>query len=93
MAQGFHSFLALWIGGGGTDGEAPPPELVSEISDISLAFASDHGPIHLLPHEWRQIKAIRAIAKRDARSAATALRGWKRRTLSAHARLQVQGTA
>lgn len=94
MAEGFVGFLAMWMGGGGTDGAvAPAPEIVRELTDISVAFSADMGPIHLLPHEWRQIRRIRAIAKQDEKMALAALRGWRRRTLEARRAMKMNREA
>lgn len=72
----------LWQGGSG-GAEQPEPEIMAALSDISQAFASDHGPMKLLPHERAQLKRIRALHQHDRRSTAAHLRIFKRRALEA----------
>lgn len=58
-------------------------EVAAEFSDISAAFAQDASPIRLEPHEWRTLRRIRQIAKRDQRLALEALRLFKKRATRA----------
>ena len=65
---------------------------VTEISNISAAFAQDMGPIHLLPHEWRQLKRIEAMMKRDEQRAVLAMKLFRRRATKMRASLRVRPT-
>lgn len=82
------SWADAWgaIGGGG--GDPPAPAIAAELTDISRAFAQDMSPIHLEPHEWRQLKRIRHIAQRDERLAVAALRLFKKRATKVRAALR-----
>ena len=66
---GLLSFLGVW-----TSGEAPPPVVVVELEAIERSFSVDNKPMHLLPHEWRQMKRIKTIWARDRKRAMLALR-------------------
>lgn len=75
----------LWQGSGAA---APPPEIAVVLNDISDAFSYDRSPIRLEPHEWRTLRRIRQIAKRDERHALLALKLFKKRATKARAALR-----
>jgi len=77
------ALFSWWQGSGA--GAPPPPAIVIELTDISKAFSHDQSPIRLEPHEWRQLRRIRQIAKRDERHALIALRIFKKRATKARA--------
>lgn len=76
----------------GVPAPAPSP-LAVELESIQGSFSADMGPIHLLPHEWKQLRRIRAIAKHDEKMALAALRGWRRRTLEARRAMKMNREA
>ncbi len=80
----------IWImwQGSGAGVPLPPPEIAAELTDISKAFAYDRTPIRLEPHEWRTLRRIRQIAKRDERLALQALRIFKKRATKARAAMR-----
>lgn len=72
----------------GSSAESPSEAIVRELTDASQAFAVDHGPIKLLPHERVIFRRIRAIAKRDERQAIYAIRVMTRRANEARRALK-----
>lgn len=79
----------MWQGSGSGVPEPPPsPEIVAELTDISRAFGADHGPIHLEPHELRQLRRIQHIAKRDERRAIVSLKIFRKRCTIARAAIR-----
>lgn len=67
---------------------AVPPAVVVEIQGIAAAFSADYSPIKLLPHEWRQLRRIIFLSRRDEKRAKVALRLFKMRASAARAALR-----
>ena len=82
------SALFVFWQGSAAGAALPAPSVAAELTDISRAFAQDMSPIHLEPHEWRQLKRIRQIAQRDERLAVAALRIFKKRATKVRAALR-----
>jgi hypothetical protein len=81
------SWGAAW--GESWDADATP-EIAAEVANITAAFAMDMSAIRLLPHEARQLRRIRQIAKRDKAHALLALRLFRKRAAAARAALRVR---